>query len=66
MAGGGDGSMEKAIDTAECLLHKMNAEVIGTACSHNTENISPLEDKEAMEDMKNIAKQFYELHNKFE
>lgn len=61
LAGGGDGSMEKAIDTAECLLHKMNAVAVGTACSHNTENVSPLEDIKAMEDIKNIAKQFCKL-----
>lgn len=61
LVGGGDGSMKKAIDTAECLLNKMNAESVGTAYSHNTENISPKDDKSAMENIKKIAIQFNEF-----
>lgn len=58
LVGGGDGSMKKAIDTAECILHKMNAQSVGIACSHNTENISPINDKVAVENIKKIAIQF--------
>lgn len=61
LVGGGDGSMKKATDTAECLLHKMNAESIGVAYSHNTENISPIDDKNAIGNMKKILIQFNEL-----
>lgn len=61
LVGGGDGSMEKATDTAECILHKMNAEPIGAAYSHNTQNISPIDDKNAIENMKKILIQFNEL-----
>lgn len=55
LVGGGDGSREKAIDTAECLLHKMNAKSIGTVYSHNTENILAKDDKEALENIKALA-----------
>lgn len=61
LVGGGDGSMNKAIETAECLLNKMNAKSVGTAYSHNTQNISPKYDKKAMEDMKKIVIAFNEL-----
>ena len=37
--------MKKATDTAEYLLHKINAESFGAAYSHNTENVSPKYEK---------------------
>ena len=61
LVGGGDGSMEKAIDTAECLLHKMNAESVGVAYSHNTEMISPINDRKTIENMKRIVSEFNKL-----
>ncbi|ADL53900.1 flavodoxin family protein [Clostridium cellulovorans] len=65
LAGGGDGHMEKAIETAECLLHKMNAVSVGAVCSHNTENVSPKEDRNAIENIKKIAMQLnYDYINK--
>jgi len=60
LAGGGTGPMDKAVDTAKILLHEMNAECIGTACAHNTDSISPLDDKNAMESMKWIRAKFNE------
>lgn len=58
LVGGGDGSMKKATETAECLLHKMNAQPIGAAYSHHTDNVSPVEDKDAIESMEKIRMQF--------
>lgn len=58
LVGGGDGNMEKAIDTANCLLHQMNAEAIGTAYSHDTEKVSPKDDKNTMENMRKIVDKF--------
>lgn len=63
LVGGGDGSMEKASDTAVCLLNKMNAELVGTAYSHNTENISPIYDDVAMKNMEKIIVQFNEIRS---
>ncbi|ERK31420.1 flavodoxin family protein [Clostridium intestinale] len=60
LVGGGDGSMEKASDTAVCILNKMNAKLIGAAYSHNTESISPIYDNDAMRSMENILVQFNE------
>lgn len=56
--GGGDGSMSKAIDTAESLFHKMNTVSVGVAYSHNTENISPIADEIVIKNMKIILEQF--------
>lgn len=58
LVGGGDGNMDKAIDTAKCSLHKMNAEVIGVAYSHNTDKVSPKDDKNTMENMRKIVNKF--------
>lgn len=55
LAGGGDGSPERAIITATCLLHQMGADVAGTVCSRNT-NITPAkDDAKAMADIKAVA-----------
>lgn len=55
LTGGGDGSPDKAKDTASCLLHHMSAEIIGTVCSHNTNEISDRDDAQALEKIKTIA-----------
>ncbi len=55
LAGGGDGSADKAIETAACCLKIMGANVIGTVCSHNTDNIPAAEDENAMSQIKLIA-----------
>lgn len=55
LTGGGDGSTEKAISTAKCLLHHMGAEVVGIVYSHNTNNVPAKEDKTAAKEINEIA-----------
>ena len=55
LSGGGDGSSSKAIETATCLLHHMGAEVAGTVCSHNTNNIAVKDDDKAIVEIKTLA-----------
>lgn len=55
LCGGGDGSMEKAEDTAVCLLHHLKAEPVGRIYSHNTNLIPADQDAEAMKELKKLA-----------
>ncbi len=55
LCGGGDGSMEKAEDTAVCLLRHMKAEPVGYIHSLNTNSIPADQDTEAMKELKDLA-----------
>jgi hypothetical protein len=59
IVGGGDGSIEKAYNTACRLLHHMNALDIGpTVFSHKTNDIPSCKDVNAIKSSKNLAKFF--------
>jgi multimeric flavodoxin WrbA len=62
IVGGGDGSIEKAIETAECLLHKMNAKSIGVVYSYNTDKIAAKDDTYALENVKELAVKLNKAH----
>ncbi len=55
LAGGGDGTPDKAISTAKCLLHHMETEVVGIVYSYNTNSVPAKEDKTAAEEINSIA-----------
>ena len=59
LSGGGDGSPNKAIETATCLLHHMGAEVVGTVCNHNTNTTSAKDDTKAITGIKVIAERIH-------
>ena len=55
LVGGGDGSMDKAYDTARTLLRHMNAtDIFPAVYSHNTNIKSALEDGNMIEKIKDI------------
>lgn len=56
LAGGGDGAPTRAAETAACLLHQMDAEVIGTVCSHNTNRLPACQDTAAKANIRTLAK----------
>lgn len=56
LVGGGDGLIEKAYNTACCLLLHMNSrDIAPVVYSHDTNNIPSKNDLEAMEGSKNLA-----------
>lgn len=56
LAGGGDGSCEKAFSTARTLLHQINVrEIFDLVCSHNTNAVSPAEDKACVQKIVQLA-----------
>lgn len=55
LAGGGDGTADKAISTATCLIHQMGAEVAGIVCSHDTNHIPAAQDAPALAQIRQIA-----------
>ncbi len=61
IAGGGDGNVNKSYDTACCLLHHMNAfDILPVVFSHNTNDISAVEDEVALLGVKSIIRFFNE------
>lgn len=59
IVGGGDGSIERAYDTACVLLHHMNADnVAPVVYSHDTNNKSAKDDKVAIRNTAKLAKLF--------
>lgn len=61
IVGGGDGSVEKAYNTACTLLRHMNAiDVAQIVCSHKTNDIPSFEDVNAMKSSKDLAVFFNE------
>lgn len=56
IVGGGNGSIEKAYNTARILLHHMNSKNIAPVVfSHNTNEIPSKDDIKAMEGSRNLA-----------
>lgn len=56
LAGGGDGTPEKAYGTARTLLTLMNCrEVHPLVCAHQTDKLPAVEDAQAVEGVKHIA-----------
>ena len=59
LVGGGDGSMDKAYDTARCLLRHMNAcDILPAVVSHNTNNRPVAEDEEVLEGVYELIRVF--------
>ncbi|MBQ4575019.1 MAG: flavodoxin family protein [Clostridia bacterium] len=59
LVGGGDGRMEKAYETARTLFCMMNCrEVHPLVCSHNTDHIPAIEDRQALAGIDDIAAYF--------
>lgn len=59
LVGGGDGSSEKAADTARTLLRLMNCKDIHELiCSHDTDRIPAIEDAQALAGVESIVKFF--------
>lgn len=64
LVGGGDGSPEKAYDTASTILRHMNVKSISEpVCSHNTNQISASEDAGAIKKAVDLASFFNEKHH---
>lgn len=60
LTGGGDGNMDKAYDTACCLLRHMNAhEILSGVFAHNTNEIPAAEDEKALAEVKKISEFFH-------
>lgn len=55
LTGGGDGSSQRALETAECLLHIMGAELVGSVVSHQTDRLPASEDQTALAAAKALA-----------
>lgn len=61
LVGGGDGSPDKAYDTARCLLHHMNTyNILPAVISHDTNNKPAVEDETALAGVRNVARFFNE------
>lgn len=61
VVGGGDGNINKAYDTACCLLHHMNAfDILPVVFSHNTNDKPAIEDETALLGVKSIISFFTE------
>lgn len=59
LVGGGDGSMDKAYETACTLLHHMNCcNIYKLVCSHNTNNRPAIDDSQALMGIQSIVKFF--------
>lgn len=59
IVGGGDGNVDKAYNTACCLLHHMNAyDILPVVISHNTNNRPAIEDDIALTGVDNIINYF--------
>ena len=59
LVGGGDGSMEKAYDTACALLRHMNCqEILGAVVSHNSNRQPAVQDMKATQGARGIAEFF--------
>ncbi len=56
LAGGGNGSYKKALDTATCLLHIMGTELIGSVCSVQTDHIPAAQDESAKQAILELVK----------
>jgi multimeric flavodoxin WrbA len=52
---GGDGELKKAEETAEVLLHDMNAKSVGLVFADNSDTIASVEDKEIMAGIVKLA-----------
>lgn len=57
LAGGGDGSPERALAVARCLMHQMGAEYIGWAASLHTDTVPARDDQKAMKAAADLARQ---------
>lgn len=62
ITGGGDGSPKPAISRANIIFRQINAELIGTIFSLQTNDIHAKEDVEALNKAKEFAIQLNELH----
>ena len=61
LVGGGDGNLNKAYDTACCLLHHMNAyDILPAVISHDTNNRPAIDDMAALAGVNEIIKSFNE------
>lgn len=61
LVGGGDGNLNKAYDTACCLLHHMNAyDILPAVISHDTNNRPAADDKAALAGVNYIVEFFNE------
>lgn len=59
LVGGGDGSPEKAAETARTLLRFMNCkDICETVCSHNTDKVPAVEDAQAVAGVGRIVSYF--------
>ncbi len=59
LVGGGDGSMERACETARILLHQMNCkDIFPAVASHNTNRIPAIEDAACVEQIAALAEFF--------
>jgi len=63
LAGGGDGNHEPAIKSAKIIFKVINAELIGTVLSLNTNNIPASEDKAALKKAKEVALALNQLYS---
>jgi len=61
LVGGGDGNLNKAYDTACCLLHHMNShDILPAAISHDTNNRPAVDDKATLVGVNYIVEFFSE------
>lgn len=59
LVGGGDGRPEKAYETAKTLLKNMNCkEIHELVCSHNTDSVPSIEDRQAVAGVEKIVNFF--------
>lgn len=58
LCGGGDGSADRARDTANILLHEMNAKKVGEAVSLQTDHLSAAQDEQALQALSELAAKF--------
>lgn len=59
LVGGGDGNLNKAYDTACCLLHHMNTnDILPAVISHDTNNRPAVNDEATLAGVNNIIEFF--------
>ncbi|HZW50166.1 MAG TPA: GNAT family N-acetyltransferase [Bacillota bacterium] len=58
LCGGGDGSADRARDTASILLHEMNAKKVGEATSLQTDHLSAAQDEKALQALTELVVKF--------
>lgn len=57
LCGGGQGAPNKALDTAACLLRQLGAQLVGSVCSLQTDNVSAAQDKSIKAQIRDLINQ---------